>query len=215
MEVRILMKKHKFMLIRVLVGIAVIVLLSIFLRDETIKTGTTLWEKLKNSVPELITLLFLIVFAPKITRWALDSVFRFGPKGKQQFEQRMSTLRGLFLSLANVAFILTACLIFLGIFIDVKPLLAGLGIVGFALGFGFQNAVKDFISGILILIENQYATGDSIRVGTFEGKVSRITLRLTVLEGADGEITIPNGSVVSSGIVNFSRKPPVKTKSSS
>ena len=200
------MKKYVFLLMRVLIAIAVVILLSMFLRDETIKAGATFLDKLKNSVPELVTVILLIIFAPKITRYTLDYVFRFRPKGKRHLEQRMDMLRGLFLSLANVVFILSACLIFFSIFIDVKPILAGLGIVGFALGFGFQNALKDFISGILILIENQYAMGDIVKVGTFEGKVSRITLRLTVLEGSEGEITIPNGSVVSSGIVNFSRK---------
>lgn len=200
------MKKYVFVLFQALIVAAVIVLFSIFLRDETIKAGTTLLAKLKNSVPELVTLLLLIVFAPKITQYTLDYIFRFGPKRKRRVEQRMDTLRSLFLSLANVAFIISSCLIFFGIFIDIKPILAGLGIVGFALGFGFQNAVKDFISGILILIENQYAVGDKVKLGTFDGEVSRITLRLTVLRGSEGEITIPNGSIVNSGIVNFSRK---------
>ena len=200
------MKKYGFALTQALVGIAVVALLTIFLRHETINTGAMLWQKLKNSVPALVTVVVLIIFAPRITKYTLDYVFRFRPKGNGHIEQRMDTLRGLFLSLANVAFILSSCLIFFSIFVDVKPILAGLGIVGFALGFGFQNAVKDFISGILILIENQYAIGDMVKIGTFEGKVSRITLRLTVLEGSEGEITIPNGSVVSSGIVNFSRK---------
>jgi small-conductance mechanosensitive channel len=75
-------------------------------------------------------------------------------------------------------------------------LLAGAGIAGLAIGFGAQSLVKDVISGFFVLLGDQYGIGESIRVGTLEGIVEEMTLRVTVLRNADGEIhVIPNGSV--------------------
>ena len=74
--------------------------------------------------------------------------------------------------------------------------LAGAGIAGLAIGFGAQSLVKDLIAGFFVLLGDQYGVGESVRIGTLEGVVEEMTLRLTVLRNVDGEIhVIPNGSV--------------------
>lgn len=80
--------------------------------------------------------------------------------------------------------------------IDVGPLLAGVGIVGLAVGFGAQSVVKDFLSGMFVLIENQYNVGDVVQVAGVSGLVEKITLRATSLRNLEGKVhIIPNGVI--------------------
>ncbi len=90
-----------------------------------------------------------------------------------------------------------ALLTILGIIgIDLAPLLAGAGIAGVALGFGAQTLVRDCISGLFMLIEDQYGIGDVIDMGEATGVVEDISLRTTVLRGIDGTVWhVPNGVV--------------------
>ncbi len=65
-----------------------------------------------------------------------------------------------------------------------------------ALGFGAQNLVKDCVSGLFMLIEDQYGIGDSVDLGVAIGSVERVTLRTTVLRGLDGTVWhVPNGEI--------------------
>ena len=80
--------------------------------------------------------------------------------------------------------------------IDVGPLLAGVGIVGLAVGFGAQSLVKDFLSGMFVLIENQYNVGDVVKAAGVSGLVEKITLRATTLRDLEGKVhVIPNGII--------------------
>ncbi len=87
-----------------------------------------------------------------------------------------------------------------------NSLIAGLGIGGIAIGFGLQDIVKNFISGILILLQQPFEIGDSIEVSDFGGTVLNITVRATELKTWDGRIVvIPNGDVYASSVVNYSK----------
>ena len=80
--------------------------------------------------------------------------------------------------------------------LDLAPLIAGAGIVGVALGFGAQSLVKDCISGLFMLMEDQYGIGDVIDLGEATGVVEEVALRTTVLRGVDGTVWhVPNGEV--------------------
>lgn len=80
--------------------------------------------------------------------------------------------------------------------LDLGPLLAGAGVAGVALGFGAQSMVKDFLSGMFMIIEDQFGVGDVINVGEAEGTVEQVTLRVTRLRGLDGTVWhVPNGEV--------------------
>ena len=80
--------------------------------------------------------------------------------------------------------------------LDIGPAVAGLGVVGIAVGFGAQFLVRDYLNGALILIENQYAKGDVVRIGGVAGTVEDFTLRRTTLRDLDGIVhTVPNGEV--------------------
>jgi len=74
--------------------------------------------------------------------------------------------------------------------INITPVLAGASVAGLALSLGAQTLIKDFIGGILILIENQFSVGDVIAVGDVSGAVERITLRSTCLREFGGTLHI-------------------------
>ena len=112
-------------------------------------------------------------------------------------EQRARTLVGL---LRNVGIVVIAVILLFmvlqAIGIDVGPLLAGAGVIGLAISFGAQSLVKDMLSGLFILFENQFGVGDVIRAASVSGKVERITLRVVVLRDVHGVVhVIPNGEI--------------------
>lgn len=80
--------------------------------------------------------------------------------------------------------------------LDIGPAVAGLGVVGIAVGFGAQSLVRDYLNGALILIENQFSQGDVVRIGGVAGTVEDFTLRRTTLRDLDGVVhTVPNGEI--------------------
>ncbi len=81
--------------------------------------------------------------------------------------------------------------------VNIAPLIAGVSVVGIAVGFGAQSLVKDIISGSLIFAENQYSVGDVVEVGGKRGLVEAMNIRRTVLRDLDGIVhMIPHGEVV-------------------
>jgi small-conductance mechanosensitive channel len=87
-----------------------------------------------------------------------------------------------------------------------SSLIAGLGIAGFTIGFALQDVAKNFVAGILLLIQQPFEIGDAIEVGDYGGTVLDISLRATEMCTWDGRrVFIPNGDIFVSSIVNFSR----------
>ena len=101
----------------------------------------------------------------------------------------ITSLRGLVL----VTFVLSV----LGILgFNLAPLLASAGIAGLAVSLGAQTLIKDFISGFLIIFENQFGVGDFVQIGNVKGTVERITLRTVVVRDYSGSLNIiPNGEI--------------------
>lgn len=91
---------------------------------------------------------------------------------------------------------IAAMLVIAQLGVEIGPLIAGLGIVGVALGFGAQSLVKDVIAGLFIIVENQYAVGDVVDLDGTAGSVQDINLRKTTLRDLDGVVHhIPNGTI--------------------
>ena len=88
---------------------------------------------------------------------------------------------------------------------NVQPLIAGLGIVGLALGLGAQSIVKDWLGGLFLLFEDQIRLGDSVSINNITGSVEEINLRTTVLRSENGAVHIvPNGLITQ--LSNFTRE---------
>jgi small conductance mechanosensitive channel len=111
--------------------------------------------------------------------------------------QRAETVGALLASVASFGIWTLAGLMALGtIGLDLGPLIAGAGIVGVAVGFGSQNLVRDFISGIFMLMEDQYGVGDVVDAGPATGTVEGVGLRTTRLRDVSGTLWhIPNGEI--------------------
>ncbi len=91
---------------------------------------------------------------------------------------------------------------------DLTAFLAGLGILGFTVGFALQDVSKNFIAGLLLLLEQPFDLGDVIEVGGFIGTVAQVDVRATELYTFDGQnVIIPNGEIFTSAIKNYSRYP--------
>ncbi len=114
-----------------------------------------------------------------------------------ELKKRMDTLDSLGGRTLQAFLVMIAGLMVLGeLGLDIGPAIAGLGVVGIAVGFGAQSLVKDYLNGALILIENQYGKGDVVRAAGVAGTVEDFTLRRTTLRDLDGVVhTIPNGEI--------------------
>ncbi len=115
--------------------------------------------------------------------------------------QRAESIGALLRSVISVVVWSIAILMIMGeLGLDLGPLLAGAGIVGIAFGFGAQNMVRDFLSGIFMLVEDQYGVGDVINVGPATGTVESISLRTTRLRDVEGTVWyVPNGNIAHIG----------------
>ena len=115
--------------------------------------------------------------------------------------QRAEAIGSLLRSVVNLGIWATALLTILPLLgINIAPLLASAGIVGVALGFGAQSLVKDYIAGILLILEDQYGIGDVVEVGDVTGTVEYVSLRYTRLRDAEGVIWyLRNGDIQTVG----------------
>ncbi len=112
--------------------------------------------------------------------------------------QRVETVGSVLRSIATIV-ILTIAVLMIGdtLGLNMAPVLASAGVGGVALGFGAQSLVKDFLSGIFMMAEDQYGVGDFIDTGTAAGTVEEVTLRVTRLRDAQGVIWyVRNGEIV-------------------
>ncbi|HEY8609258.1 MAG TPA: mechanosensitive ion channel domain-containing protein [Noviherbaspirillum sp.] len=125
--------------------------------------------------------------------------------GQNRDARRIETLMNVFRYTANVVIIGIAVMLTLGaIGISVTPLLATAGVAGIAVGFGAQSLVKDFFTGLFLLIENQVSEGDVIEAAGKSGFVERVTLRHIRIRDYDGSVHfIPNGMITT--VTNRSR----------
>ena len=81
-------------------------------------------------------------------------------------------------------------------YVDIGPAVAGLGIVGIAVGFGAQTLIRDWLAGIFVVLENQYNQGDVVRIAGVSGVVEDFSLRRTMLRDLDGTVhSVPNGQI--------------------
>ena len=111
--------------------------------------------------------------------------------------QRSEAIGSVLRSVASFVIMGTAALTVLSVLdINLAPLLASAGVAGVAVGFGARNLVTDFLSGVFMILEDQYGVGDVIDAGVASGTVIEVGLRVTKLRGDNGEIWyVRNGEV--------------------
>jgi moderate conductance mechanosensitive channel len=162
---------------------------------------------------ELILRIGLIVIAALVAFLALQAAVRLsvrhlierrtaeageGLLPPAELERRVSTIGHLVVRIAgSVIAVIAVLMAFAVIGIDIGPAVAGLGVVGIAVGLGAQTLVKDWLAGVFVVLENQYSQGDAVRIGGVEGVVEDFSLRRTLLRDADGSVhNVPNGQII-------------------
>jgi len=120
-----------------------------------------------------------------------------GRRAREELKKRTRTLSHILTQVIAVIITLIAVFMVLAeLGINITAALAGLGIVGIAVGFGAQYLIRDLIAGFFVFLENQYNVGDVIKVGDTFGIVEEVSLRRTVTRDIDGaRHVIPNGEV--------------------
>ena len=114
-----------------------------------------------------------------------------------ELEKRSRTVEFLALRTGTLLIVAVATLMILAaVGVNIGPAIAGLGIAGLAFGLGTQTLVRDWVSGTLIVLENQFSRGDIVEIAGVTGVVEDISLRRTVLRGTDGTVhSVPNGEI--------------------
>lgn len=143
-----------------------------------------------------------------VTRVTIRSLTLTAGTGDESAAERSSvrgeTLTSVLKALASVGIWVLASLVILGeVGIQLAPLIAGLGIVGIALGFGAQNLVSDFVSGLFMLAEDQFGIGDIVDIDNTPGTIEHVGLRTTQIRALDGMLwTLRNGEIKRIGNAN-------------
>jgi len=190
---------------------------------ESLQKAETYLDKLRNFFmdPEmwwgvLATLLkvaFILLAARLVNRFARSAITRMTiEKDNERLRinaRRSKTIGVLADNVITYAVNFFAILLILSQFnFDLRPLLAGAGVVGLAIGFGAQSIVKDIFTGFFIIFEDQFAVGDVIQTGIYRGTVESIGLRVTTIRAYTGEVHIlPNSTFTA--VTNYSVGNPV------
>ncbi len=174
---------------------------------DTASTVTDLIVRPLSILVVVLVSLLVARYGAKAIRRTLDRVANQAAQrsGSQRAGARVNTMTGLVANVWRFFVFVVAAAIVLGMLgINLTPLLASATIIGATLGFGAQQIVRDYFSGVLMTMEDQFNVGDSLTVGGVTGVVEEVTLRLTRFRGVDGTLyTIPNGDIRLNG--NLSR----------
>ena len=170
---------------------------------ENLLSGITNWGV--NEIPGILIMVIGLVVALRVTHFAVSRfqkllVQKARKKEKAdalEFERRVLTLAGIILGAVRIVLYTLFAIMLLSTFnINIAPLLAGVGIVGLAVGFGAQELVRDYISGFFMLLEDQVRMGDVAIINGTAGLVEKIELRTISLRDFNGTVHIfQNGKI--------------------
>jgi len=158
------------------------------------------FDFLRSRVPRIVAVLIIAYILARLLRKVSRHLSELSNRqglATAMRAQQLRTLSSVIYSVGVFAILFLAAMQILPLLgINMGPLLASAGIVGLAIGFGAQTLVRDFINGFLILVENQYDLGDTIRVAGVQGAVEAMTLRRTVLRDDNGALhTVPSSEI--------------------
>ena len=163
--------------------------------------------------PDTLVLILVTVVAGVVGRWLIGVLIRRGVRSSlrsrsgdllgragwrgERHEQRTRTVGDLLGSTTTAVIAVIVVTTVMGLIgVPLTPFLASAGIGGVALGFGAQSLVKDFISGVFMILEDQFGVGDTVVVGTITGTVEAVGLRVTRLRDAEGRVWyLRNGNI--------------------
>jgi small conductance mechanosensitive channel len=154
-------------------------------------------EFLRVDVPKLLVIVLLAFVLIRLVKIVINRLLAFSRHESGARAQQLRTAAGVIGSVGTFVIIFLALMQMLPVLgVNMGPLLASAGVAGLAIGFGAQTLVHDVINGFFILLENQYAVGDVVRVAGVKGTVEAMTMRNTTLRDDDGTLHIvPNSEI--------------------
>lgn len=180
------------------------------MNDTLIDALTSGWQVLGRPAASALRIAVILAAAWLTMRVLRSAIHAFRARVVTHLDnpeavKRAETLdRVLRYAMTVVVSLLTGMLVLAEMGISVAPILGAAGVAGVAVGFGAQSLVKDFFTGIFLLIEDQIRQGDQVRIGEHVGTVEEITLRYVQLRDYDGHVHyLPNSTI--SAVVNMSR----------
>ena len=152
-----------------------------------------------------IVIVFALITRAILSR-AVNRLTKHAISSSSRCDQRAATVsRLLHGAISGTVWIIALITILAMAGVNVGPLLASAGILGVALGFGAQTLVKDYISGIFLILEDQFGLGDEVEIGAIRGTVIDVALRVTQVRDSDGRLWyIRNGEILN--VANHNRK---------
>ena len=158
-------------------------------------------NNLRTSLPNILTAILIVVVSLYLAGFVSRLLRRVLKRREADPEVTL-----LLAQLARWSIIVIGIITALQRFFDVTAFLAGLGILGFSIGFALQNILQNFAAGIILLIQQPFNIGDAIEINTYGGTVLAINLRTTEMRTWDGRIVIiPNADVLANPITNYTR----------
>ena len=152
--------------------------------------------------PQVVGIVLGVLFLLWLTRFLRNRIMAFIAKRCErgsavERENRAKTLADVFQNTATILIVVGGVLMSLEVLgVPIAPLLGGAAVVGLAIAFGAQNLIRDYFTGFMILLENQYGVNDVVKICGIGGLVERVTLRVTVLRDLEGVAHfIPNGQI--------------------
>ena len=181
------MKKQKNPLIRVIVLILIgALIVFVGIRTHLIK-DIPLFKPNVEAILNGCLLLVILLIAEGVASFVLARVKPRSNRGRTMIALTRNIMR-------YAVILLVICIVLTMLTVDIVTILAGLGIVALIIGFGAESLIADVVTGMFILIDNQYNIGDIIEVNGFRGTVSDISVRTTALTDIGGNIKIINNS---------------------
>jgi len=153
-----------------------------------------------------IIIRFIKVFISKFLKNLNNKALKFGKIESKLEGKRLETLEKVsFTFLKTIIWLIAFITILPELGIEIAPLLASIGVGGLALGFGAKSLIQDYLSGLFILLEDQYRVGEEIEIVGTKGKVKDFNLRITTIIDTENTLHyVPNSQIKKAS--NFSRK---------
>jgi small-conductance mechanosensitive channel len=152
---------------------------------------------LRVDVPKIIVIVVVAFVLIRLMKVVLNRLLAFSRHENGVRAQQLRTAAGVIGSVGTFVISFLALMQILPVLgVNMGPLLASAGVAGLAIGFGAQTLVHDVINGFFILLENQYAVGDVVRVAGVKGTVEAMSMRNTTLRDDDGTVhVVPNSEI--------------------
>lgn len=151
-----------------------------------------------------IIIIVVAMVLNKIIQMIIKKTFNPIKKHHKFDSRKVSTIRSLLCNVTKYAIWIIALLAILGVFgVNTTAIITGLGVASAVIGLAFQDTLKDILAGVSILFENQFAVGDLVKIGDFQGNVISLGLKTTRVQAYTGEIKIISNRNITE-VINYS-----------